>query len=488
MRSATLEHVRGLLDQARTVYRDDAETSARLEALRKRADEPLRVALVGTVKAGKSTLVNALLGEQLAPTDARECTRIVTWYRHGNAPSVRARHATEGEVQIPTLRQDGRLELDLGHLDANEIEWLDVTWPAAPLEEFTLIDTPGMASISTEVGARTIEFVAPEGGVTVADAFVYLLRSLHAHDVEFLRTLGDRAGGEASMGSIAVLSRADELGAGRLNAMAVANKAVDRLRDDPTLEAACETVVPVAGLLALAGQSLRQSEFAHLAKVAALPPDRLAALMVSTDRFISVESDDLPSPRDRTNLIHRLGLFGIRLALAVIQMGVSDATTLADELVRHSGLDELKRVIDVHCRRRHPQLKAHAVLLGLQQLFADHPVPDVVQLAETVDELLADPHPFQEMKLLGRVSSSRINLRSEDRSEMERLLGGSGTTPSERLGIGDDQRQHALAALWKWRDYATNPLLDPDTSDACRVTARSCEWIVADLSVSSPVG
>jgi len=488
VRTATLDHVRGLLDQARTVYRDDAETSRRIDALRKRADEPLRVALVGTVKAGKSTLVNALLGEQLAPTDARECTRIVTWYRHGNAPSVRARHATEGEVQIPTLRQAGRLELDLGHLDANEIEWLDVTWPAAPLEEFTLIDTPGMASVSTEVGERTVEFVAPEGGVTVADAFVYLLRSLHAHDVEFLRTLGDRSGGETSIGSIAVLSRADELGAGRLNAMAVANKAVDRLRDDPTLEAACETVVPVAGLLALAGQSLRQSEFTNLKKVAALPPDRLAALMVSTDRFISAEADDLPSPRDRTDLVHRLGMFGIRLALAVIQMGVTDATTLADELVRHSGLDELKRVIDVHCRRRHPQLKAHAVLLGLQQLFADHPVPEAVQLAEAIDELLADPHPFQEMKLLGRVSSTRITLRSDDRAEMERLLGGSGTTAAERLGVEDDLRQHALAALWKWRDYAANPLLDPDTAEACRVTARTCEWIVADLSVPSPVG
>ncbi|MGA9103598.1 dynamin family protein [Aeromicrobium sp.] len=488
MRSASLEHVRGLLDQARAIYGDSLETTARIEALRRRADEPLRVALIGTVKAGKSTLVNALLGEQLAPTDARECTRIVTWYRHGNAPSVRARHSTEGEIQIRTLRQGDRLELDLGHLDANEIEWLDVTWPAAPLEEFTLIDTPGMASVSTEVGERTIEFVAPDGGVTVADAFVYLLRSLHAHDVEFLRTLGDRSGGDTSMGSIAVLSRADELGAGRLNAMAVANKAVDRLRDDPTLEAACETVVPVAGLLALAGQSLRQSEFAQLEKLAALPPDRLSALMVSTDRFVSTESDDLPSPRDRTSLIHRLGLFGIRLALAVIQMGVADATTLADELVRHSGLDELKRVIDVLCRGRHPQLKAHSVLLGLQQVFADQPVPEAAQLAETVDELLADPHPFQEMKLLGRVNSSRISLRSDDRAEMERLLGGSGITASERLGVAEDLRHHALEALWKWRDYAANPFVDSDTADACRVTARTCEWIIAGLTASTPVG
>ncbi len=487
MTFASLDHVRGLLDRARTVYADDLEASALIEALRERAEEPLRVALVGTVKAGKSTLVNALLGEQLAPTDARECTRIVTWYRHGNAPSVRAHHSIQGEIQIPTLRQDGRLELDLGRLDADEIDRLDVTWPAAPLQEFTLIDTPGMASVSTTVGERTIEFVAPDGRASVADAFVYLLRSLHSHDVEFLRTMGDRSGGESAIGSIAVLSRADELGEGRLNAMAVANKAVDRLRDDSTLEAACETVVPVAGLLALAGQSLRQSEFVHLEKLAALPPERLSALMVSADRFMSTEADDLPTPRERTNLVHRLGLFGVRLALAVIQMGVSDATALADELVRHSGLDELKRVIDVHCRHRHPQLKAHTVLLGMQQVFIDHPVPGTEQLAATVEELLADSHPFQEMKMLGRVNSRRITLLPDDRAEMERLLGGSGTSASERLGVDHDLRQQALAALWKWRDYATNPFYDPETADACRVTARSCECIVADLSVSSAV-
>ena len=64
----------------------------------------------------------------------------------------------------------------------------------------------------------------------------------------------------------------------------------------------------------------------------------------------------------------------------------------------------------------------------------------------------------------------------------------SGITPKERLGVDDDLREHALAALWKWRDYASSPFVDPDTAEACRVTARSCEWIVAELSVTSPVG
>jgi len=478
-----LDDVRGPLEQARSLYDGDLPVLAKLDALRVRIDEPLRVVLVGTVKSGKSTLLNALLGEQLAPTDARECTRIVTWYRHGKSPGVRARHAVDGNIQIPMRRQDQRLELDLDDLDPDQVEWIDVTWPASPLEEFTLIDTPGTASISTAISERTQEFIAPGGGMSGADAVVYLLRSLHAHDVDFLRNLSERSGGESSMGAIAVLSRADEMGSGRLNSMAIVNKAVDRLREDPTLEAACETIVPVAGLLALAGQTLRQSEFAQLAAIAKLPEADLSKVLVSADRFITADADGLPTPQARDQLIRRLGLFGIRLAVAMIRVGANDATTLSQELVKHSGLEELRRVIDVHFRRRHPQLKAHAILLGLHQVLADHPNPDAEGLATEIDDRLADLHPFREMKLLGRVNSSRLSLSLDDRRELERLLGGSGVSPGERLGASpsDDMLVLAAEALRKWRDLATNPLLDPDTAEASRLAARSCEGIVADL-------
>ena len=483
MSANPLETVRGPLEHAIALYRADLPVLAKLDALRLRIDEPLRVVFVGTVKSGKSTLLNALLGEQLAPTDARECTRIDTWYPHGKSPGVRGHHAVDGNIPIPMRRQDQRLELDLQDLDADEIEWLDVTWPASPLEEFTLIDTPGTASISTAISERTQEFVAPGGGMSGADAVVYLLRSLHAHDVDFLRTLSDRSGGESSMGAIAVLSRADEMGSGRLNAMAIVNKAVNRLREDPTLEAACETIVPVAGLLALAGQTLRQSEFADLAEIAKLPETDLAKIMVSADRFITADVAGAPSPPVRDHLVRRLGLFGVRLAVAMIRVGTKDATTLSQELVKHSGLEELRHVIDVHFRRRHPQLKAHAILLGLHQVLTDHPNPDAAGLLAEIEEQLADPHPFREMKLLGRVNSSRLTLSLTDRRELERLLGGSGVSPGERLGASSADNLLPLAseALRKWRNLAADPLLDADTAEASRLAARSCEGIIADL-------
>ena len=87
-----IDRTRAVLTRAIDVYRGTGH-DARLMAVRDRLDEPLRVAVAGRVKSGKSTLLNALVGERLAPTDAGECTRIVTWYRDGHTYQVTARPA-----------------------------------------------------------------------------------------------------------------------------------------------------------------------------------------------------------------------------------------------------------------------------------------------------------------------------------------------------------------------------------------------------------
>ncbi|MGH9208430.1 MAG: dynamin family protein, partial [Acidimicrobiales bacterium] len=80
--------VRAVLRRAVEAYRDSPATATRLRDQIDRLDEPLRVAVAGKVKAGKSTLLNALVGEQIAPTDAGECTQVVTWYRDATSPRV----------------------------------------------------------------------------------------------------------------------------------------------------------------------------------------------------------------------------------------------------------------------------------------------------------------------------------------------------------------------------------------------------------------
>ena len=69
------------------------------------------MAIAGRVKAGKSTLLNALVGERLAPTDAGECTRIVTWYRKGPSYAVSAQLLDGSEQTLAFKRGDGALDI-----------------------------------------------------------------------------------------------------------------------------------------------------------------------------------------------------------------------------------------------------------------------------------------------------------------------------------------------------------------------------------------
>ncbi|WP_344345011.1 GTPase, partial [Kitasatospora putterlickiae] len=60
------------------------------------AERTLRIAVGGRMNAGKSTLVNSLLGRRLAASAATECTTLVAWFRPGrlNRLQVRLRDGT----------------------------------------------------------------------------------------------------------------------------------------------------------------------------------------------------------------------------------------------------------------------------------------------------------------------------------------------------------------------------------------------------------
>jgi hypothetical protein len=313
-----VEHARALLRDARaelrTASRLGPEVDAQLAAALGRLDEPLRVALAGTLKSGKSTLLNALVGEEIAPTDACECTRVVTWFGRSRTPRVHLVHDGGRRTPLPVRRTDGRLALDLGGVDEDRVEHLAVGWPSSLLERYTIIDTPGTSSNSAEVSARTEAFLTPEDGDCPADAVVYLMRSAHSCDLALLRRLDEHSGASGPLGVVGVLSRADELDGGEPGSLAAARLEGSRLTAEPG--GPRQDWIAVSGLLALRGHTLRQAEFTALATIAALPPDQRESALLSPGRFLAGE---LPMPADeRERLLTGFGLGGIRAAVELI--------------------------------------------------------------------------------------------------------------------------------------------------------------------------
>lgn len=511
MSGAVRAQVTGLLEQAHGQSTNPTAVEM-LRAARERIAAPLRVAIAGKIKAGKSTLLNALVGELLAPTDAGECTRIVTWYRDGLTYRVLL-HPRAGEpVQVPFTRTDDALVIRLDGHRPDEVERLEVEWPAATLRTMTLIDTPGIGSLSTEVSQRTHAFLVPDDRPGEADAVCYLMRHLHQTDARFLEAFhDDDAVGATPMNAIGILSRADEIGVGKLNALEVAGRIAHRYRTDPRVRRLCQTVLPVAGLLAETGATLREDEHAALTALVAVEREQFNALLLSADRFASPDVDIDVDADTRRALLARLGVFGIRVSSALIRSGQAPtATRLSAGLIRRSGIAALRETLATQFAARADLLKARSGLAVLSTVLGTYPQPGADRLLADVERVTASTHAFAEARLLNALRAGTVALDDADAQEAERLLGGHGDDAASRLGLDDDvfgpgaadddvfgpgaadddvfvgpapEALHdaAMDALSRWRRRAEHPMASRAAVETARLVVRSCEGIIAAL-------
>lgn len=456
-----------------------------LRRTRERLDEPLRLAVAGKVKAGKSTLLNALLAEELAPTDAGECTRIVTWYRCGPAPRVTVHPRGGPPEERPYDRSSGALEVDLGGREAGDVDHLDVRWPSSRLEDLTLVDTPGIASLSTDLSAATYRALTPEEDRPAeADAVLYLLRHTHASDVRFLEAFHDEELAHATpMNAVGVLSRADEIGSCRLDALDVAARVAARYPQDPRMRRLCPLVLPVSGLLGLAAETLRPAELAALRSLAAAPAGEVDELLLTADRFAHHPGSVVVTPLERAHLLDRLGLFGVRLAVHLLRAGDAGERTLAAELGRRSGLARLRVVLREQFTRRAEVLKARSALAALGGVLAAGGCEGGEVLQARAEEIASQAHAFVEVRLLQSLASGAVKLTGDRRTELERLLGAGGHDPATRLGLLDpapeDVDAAARDALRRWTRVAEHPLSDRSVQGAARVATRTLEGLLA---------
>lgn len=489
MNGATKEDAEALLRTAAVVYADDPAAQIVIDELERRLREPLRLAIAGMVKAGKSTLLNAMLGEQIAPTDAGECTRLVTWYRYSATPTITL-HLRAGEARrIPVRRERGRLLIHLGGVPAEDVEWIDVGWPLDGLKSLILIDTPGIASLSEATSERTTRFLTPEESPSSADAVVYLMRHLHASDVKFLEAFRDTAAGAAqTVCAVGVLSRSDEIGSGRIDSLLSAGKVARRYERDGDLASLVLGVIPVAGLVAEGARTLRETEYTAFRELAGLERADREQLFISADRFTRESDATTLTSAQRRSLLSRFGIFGVRLATALIRGGVESSSELSDAMVRQSGLVELRQFVTDQFRTRATALKLRGVLLGLEKLVRENPRDGAEEIRAGIERISAAAHTLRELALLASARSQEgLPLSLEDAVEAQLIAGGSGTLARTRLGLPDDADPQAMRAqvdarLAHWRTLMESPLTERAAVSVAQVVIRSLDEISSELT------
>ncbi|HVV21881.1 MAG TPA: hypothetical protein VHF06_20770 [Pseudonocardiaceae bacterium] len=454
-----------MLTSAAELYRDSPRAAQWLVGCLERLNEPVRIALAGSAGVGRSTLVNALVGELVAPVEVGEDGGVATWYRDGAEPAAVVFQHNAPPQPVQVTRRDRRLHADLRHWRAGQVDRVLVDWPARGLRDMVLVDTPGGTSADWLAGH--------------VDAVVYVTRDPDEADLELLRSWGDA--------TVLALTRADELGAGRIDALTSAKQIARRRRSDVAVHAVCHNVVAVAGLLAQAGRTLRDDEFTALRALSGVPRTELDLFLLSADRFIT---GDLPVPLSaeaRVALLDRFGVFGIRLCTTLIRRGADAQSTLAGQLAQRSGLSELRESIGRYFLDRGDVLRARSALRGMGMVLRAESRPQAGKLAADAERAIASAHDFAELRLLSALQSGRLTLPNDLAATAERLAGGNGTGVLDRLGLPgeatqDDVRNAVYDELALWRAQAESPLLGATQRAAARTVVRSCEGLLADLT------
>jgi energy-coupling factor transporter ATP-binding protein EcfA2 len=461
-----------LLTSAAELYRDSPRASRWLVGCLERLADPLRIAVAGQAGVGKSTLVNALAGEHVAPIEVGGGTGVFAWYLDGAEPAAVVFPPGAPAVPVAVTRRDRRLYTDLRQWQPEQVERVVVEWPARGLRDMALIDTP--------------TGTPPEWLAGTVDAVVYATRDPSDADLALLRAAqtGDPT---AAVTTIVALARADELGAGRIDALSSAKQIARRRRSDAAVHAVCQNVVAVAGLLGQAGRTLREDEFAVLRGLAGIARAELDTHLLSADRFVHADLPVRLSPDARVELLDRFGVFGIRLASTLIRRGADSQSGLAGQLVQRSGLSELRESIGSFFTDRADVLRARSALAGMNVVLRGEPRPRSGQLAAAAERALAGAHDLAELRLLSALRAGRLTLPGTLADTAERLAGGLGTGIADRLGLPgdaaeDDVRNAVYDELGQWRAQAESPLLGAAARAAAHTVVRSCEGLLTALA------
>ncbi|SDO77866.1 Dynamin family protein [Nakamurella panacisegetis] len=497
-------------------------TAAGVGEVLRRLDTPLQLAVAGRIKSGKSTLVNALIGRRVAPTDIGECTRLVTRFRYGTVDRIEVLFKDGRRSTLP-FAPDGGIPADLG-VDLAGVSHLEAYLTSALLADITVIDTPGLGSLDAVSVSRTEALLGAAGAtaaaspssvaesgkgagldpvsqfaVAGAEAVVYVFtQSVRADDTMVLAafTAATASRDAGPVNALAVLNKADTVvadsvqGAGgdiREAARILARSQADLLR--PRVA----DVLPVIGLLAETAETgaFTAADAEALRALTGVDPGLFGAMTMAADLFTEMDAPiDRPT---RIRLLQLLDLFGIAEAVSILRAEPSiSAGELRRRLLDASGFADLRRRLGEVFRARADGIKASAALASMAALAASSDDwAERQRVHDAIEVLLQRPeaHQLRLMEALTLVSTGAVAMPADLTAEILRL--GGSVRPEDQLGLpGAPATLLAAAALERagwWRSFASFGAT-PAQSRVAHVVHRAYFLLWQDLRGDLPSG
>ena len=357
-----------------------------LKSLQEGLSNPCVLAIAGKVKAGKSFLINSLLGVDLAMTGCTETTATINVFKKGRPLSA----------ELPILCEwiDGKKEWKpksfLDSLQGTDENTLKVTSRIDKivyfiegnplLDDVTLVDTPGIGAdvgeegdehqIQTETYFKLRERHQAETRSLSnrADAVIYLFNTVPtATDKEFLDSLYDGGKGLTALNGIGVLSKVD--------------KNIDQINNIPRFSKEFEkelfTIMPISAAIARYLPDL--STAMSLKKELLAGFDSTSWLQTALKSQTSFLHEHLPHCniplKRRKEILHEfapndLPWSAFRLIAAELCQNEDIKGTL-NRLEEIAGIQPLKKLIDEHFFQRSRLIRANRVLNDLKHILTE---------------------------------------------------------------------------------------------------------------------
>jgi small GTP-binding protein len=138
------------------------------ELVKKLEEDRFHLVVVGEFNHGKSTFVNALLGETVLPVGVTPTTAAIHQLKYADKPEATVVYQS-GKRESVSFEETRKFAVG-GGSSAEEVDFLEVGYPAALLKErILLVDTPGVNDLSLQRADITYSYIPR------SDAVLFLL-------------------------------------------------------------------------------------------------------------------------------------------------------------------------------------------------------------------------------------------------------------------------------------------------------------------------
>lgn len=509
----------GLLDNAQRLCGecpDAEELSSSLREMRTRLETPLRVAVVGIMKAGKSTFMNALMGADILCTGSLETTYTVCWFRYGEQPKLTIcfRDGKEQEASISELERWSVRSYEKENPQINDVKYLVIHYPSEVLRTMEFIDTPGLNSMYGTDAQNTLDFLAIQGSeetiyeAGMADAIIYAFSHTASGFDEAILQEFHKGGMESvsPINSVGILTKVDATGIwdifGEVSPVEAAQAVTSNVMKNEGLKRLLFTVLPICAKVCAGCAQLTEPDWNILHQIAEVNTEELQDLLFDAEQFAHSEEDiyaAFGSPTARTRLIELVGQYGILEIANLLRSGKSPDEVGAS-LQCDCGVQAMRDLLLRHFGNRTFLIKSQYIFNYLRgavrQIRKNSGTSSQLrnicgQLLDSIDNLMTSVQTLKELKALQMYYNGQLQFSNEEeRQDFLQITGEYGRSPEARLGVQGSLSVAELAGIARkkvalWHRKTSGWMLSSAYMDAASIIARSYEQMCFHLNALS---